>query len=96
VLELTDKVILPWFQGQQQEQQQQQQQEQQAEQPTPTLRALLDAYEDAVVARTRPTVLASRQAALDAHCWGRITDKSPLLTRRGMKIEFDEGSMWAW
>ncbi|KAL2256441.1 hypothetical protein VTK26DRAFT_1649 [Humicola hyalothermophila] len=62
--------------------------------PAPVeLRAALDRYEDRVVARSRPAVLASRQACLDAHAWSRITDKSPLLTRRAMHLEFDEGSM---
>ncbi|KAJ4287339.1 hypothetical protein N0V90_012737 [Kalmusia sp. IMI 367209] len=55
-----------------------------------TLRAALDTYEDEVTARTRPAVLASRQAALDAHDYGRIDAQSPLLSRRAMKLEFDE------
>ncbi|KAK4109016.1 FAD/NAD(P)-binding domain-containing protein [Canariomyces notabilis] len=57
------------------------------------LRAALDRYEDRVVARTRPAVLASRQACIDAHQWSRINEKSPLLSRRAMNIEFDESSM---
>jgi hypothetical protein len=30
---------------------------------------------------------------LDAHRWSRITDASPLLTRRRMDLEFDEADM---
>ncbi|KAL2158154.1 hypothetical protein VTH06DRAFT_4722 [Thermothelomyces fergusii] len=65
------------------------------EQSTPAqravdLRAALDRYEDRVVSRTRPAVLASRQACIDAHQWSRINEKSPLLSRRTMNLEFDE------
>ncbi|KAL2272009.1 hypothetical protein VTJ83DRAFT_1380 [Remersonia thermophila] len=92
VLDLAEKVILPWFQGQRQRQAQQENGNEKAA-ALPSLRAAIDAYEDAVVARARPAVLASRQAALDAHRWRRITDKSPLLTKRGMCIQFDEEGM---
>ncbi|KAJ3541171.1 hypothetical protein NM208_g4727 [Fusarium decemcellulare] len=54
------------------------------------LRAELNFYEDAVVKRTRPGVLASRQACLDAHEWPRIQRTSPLLTRRQPQLEFPE------
>ncbi|PKS05921.1 hypothetical protein jhhlp_007754 [Lomentospora prolificans] len=54
------------------------------------LRGALDRYEDAVVDRTRPGVLASRRACLDAHEWKRIGETSPLLTRRAMKLDFEE------
>jgi hypothetical protein len=57
------------------------------------LRAALDRYEDRVVGRTRPAVLASRQACIDAHQWSRINEKSPLLSRRMMNLEFDESDM---
>lgn len=57
------------------------------------LRTALDRYEEKVVARTRPAVLASRQACLDAHRWRRITDASPLLTRRRMDLVFDEADL---
>jgi hypothetical protein len=57
------------------------------------VRTALDRYEDRVVERTRPAVLASRQACLDAHNWGSINGKSPLLSKRGMCGEFDEGSI---
>jgi 2-polyprenyl-6-methoxyphenol hydroxylase-like FAD-dependent oxidoreductase len=58
--------------------------------PDTSLRAALDAYEDAVVGRSRPAVLASRRACLDAHEWSKINTESPLLTRRAMHIKFDE------
>jgi hypothetical protein len=54
------------------------------------LRAALDDYENVVVDRARPGVLASRRACLDAHDWSRIDKTSPLLTRRAMKIDFTE------
>jgi hypothetical protein len=57
------------------------------------LRAALDRYEDRAVGRARPAVLASRQACLDAHRWARITDQSPLLSRRAMNLAFDESDM---
>ncbi|KAK4176784.1 hypothetical protein QBC36DRAFT_4192 [Triangularia setosa] len=57
------------------------------------LRAALDAYEDKAVARTRPAVLASRQACLDAHEWEKIGPASPLLSKRAMNVGFDEGTM---
>ncbi|OLN96780.1 putative FAD-dependent monooxygenase [Colletotrichum chlorophyti] len=53
-------------------------------------RIALDAYEDAVVTRARPGVLASRRACLDAHDWPRISPTSPLLSKREMKLQFDE------
>lgn len=54
------------------------------------LREAIDAYEGTVVARSRPAVLASRQACLDAHQWDSINEKSPLLSRRDMRLDFDE------
>ncbi|EEU41664.1 uncharacterized protein NECHADRAFT_97732 [Fusarium vanettenii 77-13-4] len=58
---------------------------------TEELRSALNEYEDAVVKRTRPGVLASRQACLDAHEWGRINNTSPLLTRREPQLALPEG-----
>jgi 2-polyprenyl-6-methoxyphenol hydroxylase-like FAD-dependent oxidoreductase len=60
---------------------------------TVDLRAALDRYEDKVVSRTRPAVLASRQACIDAHDWRRINENSPLLSRRRMDLVFDESQM---
>ncbi|AEO57277.1 hypothetical protein MYCTH_2314986 [Thermothelomyces thermophilus ATCC 42464] len=57
------------------------------------LRAALDRYEDRVVSRTRPAVLASRQACIDAHQWSRINEKSPLLSRRAMNLVFDDADL---
>ncbi|KAG4272664.1 hypothetical protein FPRO04_10406 [Fusarium proliferatum] len=54
------------------------------------LRSALDEYERAVISRTRPAVLASRRACLDAHNWKRINKTSPLLTKRMPYIEFEE------
>ncbi|KFA76996.1 hypothetical protein S40288_08590, partial [Stachybotrys chartarum IBT 40288] len=56
----------------------------------PAIRAALDEYEDVVIARARPAVLASRRACMDAHDWPKITETSPLLTRRAMMLTFDE------
>lgn len=53
-------------------------------------RIALDQYEDAVIDRTRPAVLLSRRACLDAHEWSRVNGCSPLLTRREMFARFDE------
>lgn len=44
-------------------------------------------YETSVIERTRPAVLASRQACLDAHDWSRINTGSPLLTKREMFLK---------
>ncbi|RKK98431.1 hypothetical protein BFJ71_g6784 [Fusarium oxysporum] len=54
------------------------------------LRSALDEYERVVITRTRPAVLASRRACLDAHNWKRISKMSPLLTKRIPYIEFEE------
>ncbi|GKT94858.1 FAD binding domain-containing protein [Colletotrichum tofieldiae] len=54
------------------------------------LRAAMDVYEDKVVARARPGVLASRRACMDAHDWPKISPTSPLLSKREMNLEFDE------
>ncbi|KAF6798720.1 FAD binding domain protein [Colletotrichum sojae] len=56
----------------------------------PQLRAAMDAYEGAVVARARPGVLASRRACLDAHDWPKIGPASPLLSKREMFLQFEE------
>ncbi|KAK1961161.1 FAD binding domain-containing protein [Colletotrichum sublineola] len=54
------------------------------------VRAAIDTYEDQVVARARPGVLASRRACMDAHDWPKISPTSPLLSKREMKLQFDE------
>ncbi|CAM1501408.1 Fc.00g105700.m01.CDS01 [Cosmosporella sp. VM-42] len=53
-----------------------------------SLRTALDKYENAVISRAGPGVLASRQACIDAHDWSRIDSKSPLLTKRERNIKF--------
>ncbi|KAL7924888.1 hypothetical protein ACQKWADRAFT_286263 [Trichoderma austrokoningii] len=67
---------------------------------TQVLRQALDRYEDAVVARSRPGVLASRRACLDAHVYSRLFGEeaaaggvSPLLSKREMALRFDDESM---
>jgi hypothetical protein len=47
-------------------------------------------FEDGMIARTRPAVLASRRACLDAHEWQRLLPSSPLLSRRQMQLDFEE------
>jgi 2-polyprenyl-6-methoxyphenol hydroxylase-like FAD-dependent oxidoreductase len=42
----------------------------------------LRSYREEMTRRTRPAVLNSRQACLDAHEFGRINDESPLIKRR--------------
>ncbi|KAJ2897448.1 putative FAD-dependent monooxygenase [Zalerion maritima] len=54
------------------------------------VRSALDEYEDGVVKRTRPGVLASRRACLDAHDFARIGKTSPLLSKRAMLLDSDE------
>ncbi|KAM0492339.1 hypothetical protein ACHAP8_010026 [Fusarium lateritium] len=57
------------------------------------LRTSVDDYTKAVVTRTRPAVLASRQACLHAHDWEKISSESLLLTRRMPFVEFDESQL---
>ena len=49
-----------------------------------TLQDAIDAYEKEMIQRTGPAVLLSRQACLDAHDYEKITDQSPLISRRVM------------
>ena len=48
------------------------------------------AYEAEMIERTELAVLASRQAALDAHDFGRLDDRSPLVRRRLMRADLEE------
>lgn len=48
----------------------------------------LRGFGEDLVARTRPAVLASRKACLDAHDWQALTPDSPLLSRRQMIVDF--------
>ncbi|KAH7074785.1 FAD binding domain-containing protein [Paraphoma chrysanthemicola] len=56
---------------------------------TERLQNAIREFESNVQARTRPAVLASRQACQDAHDWESLTSKSPLLTRRQMFLPFN-------
>ncbi|KAL8687312.1 MAG: hypothetical protein Q9218_006479 [Villophora microphyllina] len=50
----------------------------------PSLQQAIDAYEAEMIQRTAPAVLTSRRACLDAHEYSRISDQSPLVSRRVM------------
>ncbi|KAI4286446.1 MAG: hypothetical protein L6R35_004299 [Caloplaca aegaea] len=50
----------------------------------PSLKQAIDSYEAEMIQRTAPAVLTSRRACLDAHQYDRITDQSPLVSRRVM------------
>ena len=52
-----------------------------------SLKDAIDTYEDEMIRRTAPAVLTSRRACLDAHDYGRITDQSPLISRRVMVVQ---------
>ena len=54
---------------------------------SPSFKAAVDAYEDEMITRTAPAVLASRRACLDAHDYQKITDQSPLVSRRAVVTE---------
>ena len=49
-----------------------------------TLHDAIDAYEEEMIQRAGPAVLTSRRACLDAHEYEKITDQSPLISRRVM------------
>ncbi len=53
------------------------------------LEEMITGYEKEMVKRTRPAVLASRRACLDAHEYKRIDENSPLVSRRAIVV--DEG-----
>lgn len=53
------------------------------------IRAALDKYEETVAERTRFAVLASRQACLNAHSWPQITENSPLVQRRVVRLDLE-------
>ncbi|KAK5661045.1 hypothetical protein OQA88_12424 [Cercophora sp. LCS_1] len=57
---------------------------------TPNLPTALATYHRTIAQRTRPAVLASRQACIDAHNWPAITSSSPLLSRRAPFLDFDD------
>ena len=49
-----------------------------------TIQDAIDAYEKEMIQRAGPAVLTSRRACLDAHDYEKITDQSPLVSRRVM------------
>ena len=49
-----------------------------------TMKDAILAYEEEMIARTRPAVLASRRAAMDAHDYKRIDENSPLVSKRAV------------
>ncbi|EZF33726.1 FAD-dependent monooxygenase [Trichophyton mentagrophytes] len=51
--------------------------------PAKTQEEVINEYEDEMATRTRPAVLRSRKACLDAHDYPSITADSPLVARRG-------------
>ncbi|KAL8663301.1 MAG: hypothetical protein Q9202_003937, partial [Teloschistes flavicans] len=55
-----------------------------AETGRPSLQQAIGAYEAEMIKRTGPAVLTSRRACLDAHEYRRISDQSPLVSRRVM------------
>lgn len=58
--------------------------------PSPALRSNVEDYQRSIATRTLPTVLASRQACLEAHDWQNLTSKSHLLSARQMVVDFDD------
>ena len=54
---------------------------------TNKLKTIIDAYEHEMMTRTGPAVLTSRRACLDAHDYKKITDKSPLVSKRAVIFE---------
>lgn len=57
------------------------------------LLARLRQYVRKVVDRTRPAVLASRRACMDAHNYKKINPTSPLVSRRAMRVEFEDETL---
>ncbi|KAI4198288.1 MAG: hypothetical protein LQ350_005371 [Teloschistes chrysophthalmus] len=58
----------------------------------PSLQQAIDAYEAEMIKRTGPAVLTSRRACLDAHTYNRISDQSPLVSRRVMITEEEQAA----
>ena len=58
--------------------------------PSISKRTDVEAYQRSVATRTLPTVLASRQACLEAHDWTKLTSTSQLLSARQMVVGFDD------
>jgi 2-polyprenyl-6-methoxyphenol hydroxylase-like FAD-dependent oxidoreductase len=58
--------------------------------PSISKRTDVEAYQRSIATRTLPTVLASRQACLEAHDWANLTSTSQLLSARQMVVGFDD------
>jgi 2-polyprenyl-6-methoxyphenol hydroxylase-like FAD-dependent oxidoreductase len=58
--------------------------------PSVSKRTDVEAYQRSVATRTLPTVLASRQACLEAHDWANLTSTSQLLSARQMVVGSDD------
>ncbi|KAI4098138.1 MAG: hypothetical protein L6R37_006649 [Teloschistes peruensis] len=58
----------------------------------PSLQQAIDAYEAEMIKRTGPAVLTSRRACLDAHEYSRISDQSPLVSRRVMIAQEEQAA----
>ena len=51
------------------------------------LAQMISRYEIEMITRTRPAVLASRRACLDAHDYRRIDERSPLISKRAIVVD---------
>ncbi|KAI9805760.1 MAG: hypothetical protein M1833_005253 [Piccolia ochrophora] len=55
---------------------------------SPTVPSAIGAYESEMFGRSRLAVLASRQACLDAHEYARISEESPLISKRAVVPDY--------
>ena len=55
--------------------------------PPSSMKVAISAYEEEMIARTGPAVLTARRAALDAHEYQNIDEKSPLVSKRAIVLE---------
>ena len=56
-----------------------------------TCQQIIDAYEAEMIERTGPAVLKSRQACIDAHDYPKIGENSPLIMKRIIVADKQEG-----
>lgn len=56
----------------------------------PSLKDRIDAYELEMIERTRPAVLRSRKACIQAHDYPSVTVDSPLIARRAIVVDDEE------
>ncbi|PGH27140.1 hypothetical protein AJ80_01096 [Polytolypa hystricis UAMH7299] len=57
-----------------------------------TLQEACDEYEQEMITRTRPAVIRSRQASLDAHDYASLSEESPLISKRAPYFACDQVS----